>query len=57
MIRTDRKVGFCANHIIKKIEALLPSLCHQRHDGPPTEESNEQVRSHRTVDSMGCQAQ
>ena len=57
MIRTDRKVGFCANHIIKKIEALLPSSCHQRHDGPPAEESNEQVRSYRTVDPMGCQAQ
>ena len=53
MMPTDRAVGFCTDHSIKEIEAPLPSLCHQRHDGPPAEESNEQVRSCRTVDPMG----
>ena len=57
MIPIDRKVSFCADHNIKEVEALLPSSCHQRHDGPPTEESNEQVRSCQTVDPMGCRAQ
>ena len=52
-IPTDREVGFCTDHSIKKFEALLPSSCHQRHDKPPAEESNEQVRGRRTVDSMG----
>ena len=36
---TDREVGFCVDHSIKEVEALLPSSCHQRHDGPPTEET------------------
>ena len=57
MIPADRKVGFCADHNIKEFEALLPSSCYQRHDGPPAEESNEQVRSSRTVDLIGYRAQ
>ena len=56
-IPTDREVGFCTDHSIKEVEALLPSSFHQCHDRPPAEESNEQVRSSRMVDSMGCQAQ
>ena len=57
MIPTDREVGFCTDHSIKEVKALLPNSCHQCHDEPPTKESNEQVRSRRTVDPMGCQAQ
>ena len=55
-IPTDREVGFYADHSIKEVEALLPSSCHQRHDGPPAEESNEQVRNFGTVDPVGCRA-
>ena len=57
MIPTDREIGLCTNHGIKEIKALLPSSCHQHHNGPPAEESNEQVRSCRTVDPMGYRAQ
>ena len=56
-VPVDREVGFCTDHDIKEIEALLPSLCHQRYDRPSAEESNEQVRSCRTVDPTGCRAQ
>ena len=57
MIPTNRKVGFCTDHSIQETKALLLSLHHQRHDGPPAEESSEQVRSCRTFDLVGCQAQ
>ena len=57
MIPTNRKVGFCVDHSIQETEALLPSSHHQRHDGPPVEESNEQVRSCRMFDPVGCRAQ
>ena len=50
MIPTDREVGF-------QTEALLPSSYYQRHDRPPTEESDEQVRSHGTINLVGCRAQ
>ena len=57
MIPINRKVGFRTNHSIQETEALLPSSHHQRHDGPPTEESNEQVRSRRTFDLVSYRAQ
>ena len=56
-IPTNREVGFYTDHNIKEVEALLPSSCHQHHDRPPAEESNEQVRGSRTINSMGCRAQ
>ena len=56
MIPVDREVGFYADHSIKEVEALLPGSYYQRHDGPPAEESNAQVRCCRTVDLMGYRA-
>ena len=54
MISADGKVGFCISNSFQEVEALLPSLCYQCHDGLSTKESNEQVRSRRTIDPMGC---
>ena len=53
----DREIDLCTNNSFQEVEILLPSSCHQRHDGSSTQEGNEQVVIRRTTDPMGCRAQ
>ena len=54
MVPTDKKVSFCTNNSFQEVETLLPSSCHQCHDGPSPQEGNEQVGRRKTTNPMGC---
>jgi len=56
-VSIDREIGLCTNNSFQEVETLLPSLCHQCHDGSSTQEGNEQVGSHRTTEPIGYRAQ
>ena len=57
MILANREAGFCIDNGFQEATTLLPGSYHQRYDGSPTKESNEQIRSRKTIDPMGRRAQ
>ena len=53
-VSTNREVGIFTSNSFQEVETLLPSSCHQCHDGSSAQKGNEQVGSCRTTDLIGC---